>query len=245
MPDSHDDGRVPLRQRSIPDQLDHFGNKLGGLLDRANLDRDMLIVIGAAVVNLGAIAAQLRKQGEQLAAATARAEKAERQFNLVRSLNRLAKANAVELHAQLDAARARIAELGEPEVERRIIGVSGRVYTPTEFDLPHRADWVPGVRLEERQVYPTPWRVAPDAAQDGLSEPVERSETSGGAFHGNTSATASAGLSEPEPPRDTSAWCWAPNPNGPLRCGRLRDHEPPHRRGERTWTDDDTTGADR
>jgi hypothetical protein len=213
MPDTHDDGRVPLRQRSIPDQLDHFGDKLGGLLDGANLDRDMLIVIGAAVVNLGAIAAQLRKQGDQLAAATARAEKAE----------------------------ARVAELGEPETEQRIIGVSGRVYTPTEFDLPHRADWLPGVRLEERQVYPTRWRVVADAAQDGLSA----TETDDGASQAPgvelEFGKGTAGLSEPEPSRDTSAWCWAPNPNGPLHCGRLRNHEPPHRRGERTWTDNDTT----
>jgi hypothetical protein len=80
----------------------------------------------------------------------------------------------------------------------------------------------------------------PIAAPDGLSEPVERSETSGGSFQANTSASPAAGLSEPEDGRDTSAWCWAPNPHTLLHCGLLRDHEPPHRRGERTWTDDTT-----
>jgi hypothetical protein len=111
--------------------------------------------------------AQLRKQ---LAAATARAEKAE----------------------------ALVAELGEPETEQRIIGVSGRVYTPTEFDLPHRADWMPGVRLEERQVYPTPWRVAADAAQDGLSATETLQDPFGVAFYGNVSSITPQGLSEAE-----------------------------------------------
>lgn len=51
-----------LRKRPIPDQLDYFSERLAALLDGAKLDRDTLIAIGATVVNLGAIAAQLRKQ---------------------------------------------------------------------------------------------------------------------------------------------------------------------------------------
>lgn len=53
---------VPIRQRPIPDQLDYFSTKLAGLLDGAKLERETLIIIGAAVVNIGAIAAQLRAQ---------------------------------------------------------------------------------------------------------------------------------------------------------------------------------------
>lgn len=74
-----------------------------------------------------------------------------------------------EATARAEKAEARLAELGERETEQRIIGDSGLPSTPTQFDLEHRADWCPGVRLEERQVYATPWHVAADAAQDGLS----------------------------------------------------------------------------
>jgi hypothetical protein len=88
-------------------------------------------------------------------------------------------------------------------------------------------------------------KMAPDAAPDGRSATLRAGDASGGAFQANTSSILPQGLSEPEDGRVTSVWCWAPNPNGPLRCGRLRDHEPPHRRGERTWTDDDTTEDDR
>lgn len=35
--------------------------------------------------------------------------------------------------------------------------------------------------------------------------------------------------------RDPSAWCWKPNPNGPLPCGRLANHDGKHKRGEREW----------
>jgi hypothetical protein len=91
-----------------------------------------------------------------------------------------------------------LSAIGEPETEQRIIGVSGRVYTPTEFDLPHRADWMPGVRLEERQVYPTPWRVAADAAQDGLSATETLQDPFGVAFYGNVSSITPQGLSEAE-----------------------------------------------
>lgn len=52
---------VPIRLRSIPDQLDHFSELLAPLLARDGVDRETLLAVGATIVNLGAIAAQLRK----------------------------------------------------------------------------------------------------------------------------------------------------------------------------------------
>lgn len=58
------DGAFPLRKRPIPDQLDYFGEKLGAQLGVEGLPRDTAIAIAAAVaaavVNLGAIATQVR-----------------------------------------------------------------------------------------------------------------------------------------------------------------------------------------
>jgi len=99
-----------------------------------------------------------------------------------------------------EKAEARLAELGEPEVEQRLVSPTGLVYEPTLRDLENQAHWLPGVRLEERQVYPTPWRVTPDAAQEARSatETAEGSVQASGSeleFEGR-----SAGLSEPELP---------------------------------------------
>jgi hypothetical protein len=82
-----------------------------------------------------------------------------------------------ELRAELAAANeraekaeARLAKLGEAEIEQRIIGVSGVAhYAPTEWDLAHWHEWLPGVRLEEREVHPTPWRPAAHATGTALS----------------------------------------------------------------------------
>lgn len=52
---------------------------------------------------------------------------------------------------------ARIAALGDPEIQHRLIGVSGEAHTPTERDLALKAEWLPGVRHEVRDVYPGPW----------------------------------------------------------------------------------------
>jgi hypothetical protein len=74
-------------------------------------------------------------------------------------------------------------------------------------------------------------RSATETGEEGVRESVE----------GNTGSILPQGLSEPEGGHVTATWCWAPNPNGPLRCGRPRNHDGPHQRGERTWTNDDTT----
>jgi hypothetical protein len=50
--------------------------------------------------------------------------------------------------------------LGKPELQHRLIGVSGDAHTPTERDLAMSDDWLPEVRHEVRDVYPTPWRPA-------------------------------------------------------------------------------------
>jgi hypothetical protein len=141
---------------------------------------------------------ELVRDRQQLAAATAPAEKAEAERDELR-IDR-DRCITREIVAKIEARqlRARLAKLGEPETQLRIIGPSGLVYTPTERDLEHRADWLPGVRLEERQVYPTPWRVAPDAAQDGLSATETLQDPFGVAFHGNTSSITPQGLSEAE-----------------------------------------------
>jgi hypothetical protein len=83
--------------------------------------------------------------------------------------------------------------------------------------------------------------LAPDASPDGRSATETDAEPFKASGVELEFGKGTAGPSEPEDGRDTSAWCWAPNPNGPLHCGLLRDHEPPHRRGERTWIDNDTT----
>lgn len=64
------------------------------------------------------------------------------------------------LLAELDHLRGRLAMLGEPELQHRLIGVSGEAHTPTERDLAHPDQWLPGVLHEVRDVYPTPWRAA-------------------------------------------------------------------------------------
>jgi hypothetical protein len=49
---------------------------------------------------------------------------------------------------------------GTPELQHRLIGVSGEAHTPTERDLAHPDQWLPEVLHEVRDVYPTPWRAA-------------------------------------------------------------------------------------
>lgn len=52
---------VPIRQRPIPDQLDYYSELLAPLVDWSRLrDREAMIAVGATLVGLGAIAAQLR-----------------------------------------------------------------------------------------------------------------------------------------------------------------------------------------
>lgn len=77
--------------------------------------------------------------------------------------------------------------------------------------------------------------LAPDAAGPGPSA------TETAVRDVPVSADARTGVrvaAEPTEVRDQSAWCWAPNPYGPLHCGRLARHDGPHKRGEREWWDD-------
>lgn len=94
------------------------------------------------------VARDIETLADLLAAANERAETAER---------------------ERDEARSRMGELGEAETEQRIVTPSGLAYEPTLRDLENQDWWLPGVRLEERQVYPTPWRVAADTPGTGLS----------------------------------------------------------------------------
>jgi hypothetical protein len=89
----------------------------------------------------------------------------------------------------------------------------------------------------------TAWRDAgtADATGTALSATETGDDGSPVSMDAANSSTTAAGLTEAEDDRDTSAWCWTPNPHGPLRCGRLKNHPMPHRRGERTWTDETGT----
>jgi hypothetical protein len=97
---------------------------------------------------------------EQLAAANERAETAEKRASTLTAVRDLAASAVKRYHWQRDEAQARLAELGEAETQQRIVGVNGTSHPTTERDLENRDLWVPGVRLEERQVYATPWRDA-------------------------------------------------------------------------------------
>jgi hypothetical protein len=163
------------------------GRDIADLLSGENLDAHRVSA---------SIAAAVRELREQLAVATARAEKAEAE---------LANAYGAGWYDAIDAYR-------RPRWGAR------------------EAGWC---KYREQ--------MTADAAQDGLSATETDTEGSQASVDGNASSILPQGLSEPEPERDPSAWCWAPNPHTLLHCGLLRDHEPPHLRGERTWTDNDTT----
>jgi len=163
-------------------------------------------------VYAAATIAELRKQ---LAAATARAESAtvlpERWRALIAERDAAvdawsAQQDIIEAERRrAEKAEARLAELGEPETEQRIIGDSGLASTPTQFDLEHRADWCPGVRLEERQVYATPWCVAPDAAQEARSATLRAEDGVQASGSELEFGSGAAGLSEPKRPREADS----------------------------------------
>lgn len=183
-----DPGQMPVEAMwRVRQQLRDLREQLAAATAHAQTAHDQVAELGAAVVELRAErdAATARAEANAVVhdrwkamrierdKATARAEKAEA---LNRELARSNLRHMEKLGTERDAAvkraqetEARLAEFGKPETEQRIIGVSGLASTPTRFDLEHRADWLPGVRLEERQVYPTPWRLAADTAQDGPS----------------------------------------------------------------------------
>lgn len=62
--------------------------------------------------------------------------------------------------AELEKLRTEREPLGAGEVQQRVVTPGGLIYPPSERDLDHRADWLPGVRLEQRTVYGTPWESA-------------------------------------------------------------------------------------
>jgi hypothetical protein len=148
---------------------------------------------------------QLRNE---LAAANERAEKAEvevgRLVNLNRDLARSTMRHMEKIGNERDEARARLAGLGEAETEQRIIGVSGVAhYAPTEWDLAHRHEWLPGVRLEEREVHPTPWRPAADATGTALS--ATETEDNGPPVSVDA-ANSSANAAGPSQPCHATKW---------------------------------------
>lgn len=61
---------------------------------------------------------------------------------------------------ELEAARAERVGLGGAEHQLRIVTPSGPVHSFTQRDLDDRANWLPGVRLEQRTVYGTQWEPA-------------------------------------------------------------------------------------
>lgn len=71
------------------------------------------------------------------------------------------------LLADIDAAlneverlRAGRPVLGDAEHQLRIVTPNGPTYSFTQRDLDDHANWLPGVRLEWRTVYGTPWEPA-------------------------------------------------------------------------------------
>lgn len=60
--------------------------------------------------------------------------------------------------AELKRLRAERELLGPAEVQQRVVTPGGLICPPSERDLAHRANWLPGVRLEQRTVYGTPWK---------------------------------------------------------------------------------------
>jgi hypothetical protein len=65
-----------------------------------------------------------------------------------------------DLRTELEQAQARLADLGDPEVEHRIIGVTGEAHAPTWRDMTLNDGWLPGVMHELRDVYASQWRPA-------------------------------------------------------------------------------------
>lgn len=63
----------------------------------------------------------------------------------------------LEQGVELDDLRAERELLGAGEVQQRIVTPGGLIYPPSERDLANRDHWLPGVRLEQRTVYGTPW----------------------------------------------------------------------------------------
>lgn len=61
---------------------------------------------------------------------------------------------------ELEQLRAEHTALGRAEHQWRIVTPNGPVHSFTQRDLDDHANWLPGVRLEQRTVYGTPWEPA-------------------------------------------------------------------------------------
>lgn len=66
----------------------------------------------------------------------------------------------LEQGVELDELRTERELLGAGEVQQHIVTPGGLIYPPSERDLALRDHWLPGVRLERRTVYGTPWEPA-------------------------------------------------------------------------------------
>lgn len=65
-----------------------------------------------------------------------------------------------DLTREVERLRGLLEGLGEPELQHRLINADGDAYTPTDWDLAMSDGWLPSIRHEVRDVYPTPWRPA-------------------------------------------------------------------------------------
>lgn len=66
----------------------------------------------------------------------------------------------LEQGVELDELRTERSALGGAEHQWRIVTPNGPTYSFTQRDLDDRANWLPGVRLEQRTVYGTSWEPA-------------------------------------------------------------------------------------
>jgi len=140
-----DDGRVLLRQRPIPDRCDYLAAQLAPHIEPKTMPREALIAVSAAIVNLGAIGAEVRTLLADLAAATARAEQAEARVSALTEL-------VADVGRDNDQLRARLAEIGETRVEWAVLHRSGRDEPLSEADARRfaaQAAWA-GARLQNR-----------------------------------------------------------------------------------------------
>lgn len=152
-------------------------------------------------------------------------------------------ADCWKLRAEL--AEAQLARIGDEwQIRYKIHGASWTEWTEPvrREDVARRwlADFLrnnPGSEATLLHRRMGEWRDAEpaDAPAAALSATLPAAEGAEGSADARTPVRAAAELSEV---RDQSAWCWAPNPKGPLPCGRLARHDGPHKRGERTWDND-------
>lgn len=67
---------------------------------------------------------------------------------------------AFKLEDDVEQLRTEHTALGRAEHQLRIVSPNGPIHSFTQRDLDDHANWLPGVRLEQRTVYGTPWEPA-------------------------------------------------------------------------------------